>query len=423
MYKKHVMNLSPEKKLLLYCSHINLTKGMQQEIDLLIKKSIDWIQFLDYARWHSVSQLVFVNLKKSSERSNIPLKIIESLKTAYRENLVRNTIIFDEYEKIITLLDSQKIQVIPLKGIAIAKTIYSDIGLRPMSDIDILVKRENLQGACKLMSDLGFKQVKHTKPYHHINYIIPKINLLVEIHYDIESKHHPSLIRPKVKNLMEVWWSRVQREKSDNQIEYYLHPMDLICLLSHHFIKHRFTERNDWFSSYGALRQLCDLYFVIEYYQNDIDWEQLKIELQKFGLYKVVSVTLSVVNEVFFETFGRRMDFLVNWEIESSEKKITKFVSKRIFNMEDRYTPVPLAFVRAQTEISPLKRFKTIIKKVYPNPEILSKRLNKPINSKLFYLNYLTHTLNLCSKYGKTMIRRQHLKMEGKLIRWINEIK
>lgn len=417
------MGLPLEKKLLLYCSQIHLTQRIQQKIALLVMQPIEWNQFLDYARWHSVSPLVFSNLKNSSNRSHIPPKILESLKTEYRKNLVRNTIIFDEYEKIITALDSREIPVIPLKGIAIAKSIYGDIGLRPMSDIDILVKRETLQCTGKLMDQLGFKQVKPSKTDHHIEYVIPKINLLVEIHYDIESKHHPSLIRPKVENLMEVWWSRLQRKKSNYRIESYLHPIDLICLFSHHFIKHRFTGRDDWFSSYGALRQLCDMCGVIEYHQNDIDWNQIKDESQKFGLYKVVSVTLSVVKKVFSETVGKKMDFLANWDIGSSEKKITNFVSKRIINMDDRYTPVPLAFVRAQTEISPLKRFKTIIKKVYPNPEMLSKRLNKPINTKLFYLNYLTHTLILCSKYGKTMIRRRHLKMEGKLIRWINEIK
>jgi hypothetical protein len=48
------------------------------------------------------------------------------------------------------------IQVLVLKGAALAETVYKDIALRPMSDVDLLVKPAQLAQTRHLLATLGF---------------------------------------------------------------------------------------------------------------------------------------------------------------------------------------------------------------------------------------------------------------------------
>jgi len=174
------------------------------------------------------------------------------------------------------------------------------------------------------------------------------------------------------------------------------------------------------FNSSGALLQLCDIYNVTNHYKNDIDWEKLKIESRQIGLYKIVSVTLSIVKEIFDLQNDRTMDFLNDWKLGGLDQGIINHVTKRLFMREDQLAPVPFAFIKAQTGISFQRRFKNIFKEIFPNPEALSSRLNRPIRSKAFYLFYLTRPFILLTKYGKTFFERRRLKEEGILRRWID---
>jgi hypothetical protein len=370
--------------------------------------------------------LAFNNLKNIPDRHQIPDEIIENLKSDYRKNLIRNTIIFAQLDKVLAAFESRGMQVIPLKGAAISRMIYGDIGLRPMSDIDILVKKTNVHHAEKIVNELGYRPYKgknldeFLKTSHHAVYIKGDIKVLLEIHWAAASPHNPFLIQAVDSKLVDIWWRRALRHNSEFQNILSLDPADLIYLLSTHFLKHRFIRRYGAFESKGALLQLCDVFNVVDYYHDDIKWDHLKIEARQIGLYKIVSVTLSIVREIFTLQNDHTMDFLNDWEISRLDQEIIHHVTKRLFMREDKLAPVPSGFIKAQTEISFQKRFNNIIKEIFPSPEALSRKLKRPIRSKAFYLIYLTRPFILLKRYGKTFLGMRRLKEEGILKRWID---
>lgn len=75
----------------------------------------------------------------------------------YYDSLGRNLVLYNELNKLLTEFDRQSIQAILLKGIYLAKFIYSDIALRPMSDVDILVQRDDLNSALGVLKSLGYE--------------------------------------------------------------------------------------------------------------------------------------------------------------------------------------------------------------------------------------------------------------------------
>jgi hypothetical protein len=392
---------------------------IKKEIHRLVPLQQDWKVFLESARWHGVAPLVFNNLKNIPERHQIPDEIIENLKSDYRKNLVRNTFIFGELDRVLAAFEKHRIQVIPIKGAAFARKIYGDIGLRPMSDIDILVKRADVYHAENVVYELGY-YMQFGKTHYHIGYINEDDNFHLEIHWAVANPHHPTVIRAEDSKLVDTWWRRALRHNSEFQNILSLNPADRIYLLALHFFKHRFIRPNKVFNSCGALIQLCDLYNVTNYYKNDIDWEKLKIESRQIGLYKIVSVTLSIVNEIFDLQNGHTMDFLNDWEISDLDQEIINYVTKRLFMREDKLTPIPFVLIKAQTEISFQRRFKNIFKEIFPNPEALSRKLNRPIRSKAFYLLYLMRHFILLTRYRKTFFEMRRLKEEGILKRWID---
>ena len=84
------------------------------------------------------------------------------------------------YELILPLLralDEAGVEPIVLKGLALTACIYRDPGLRPMGDVDVLVKPADTDRACAVATRLGwrprfdvtagFRRVKHAAPFDH----------------------------------------------------------------------------------------------------------------------------------------------------------------------------------------------------------------------------------------------------------------
>lgn len=88
-----------------------------------------------------------LELEKISNDKGVPSETIKVLEKIYYSNLARNMLLYDELSKVLSAFKTAEIDVIVLKGVFLAEQIYKNIGLRPMSDIDLLVKEKDLQKA------------------------------------------------------------------------------------------------------------------------------------------------------------------------------------------------------------------------------------------------------------------------------------
>ena len=420
------MNLSPENRLLLRCSQLKLAEAGKDEIIQLAQQPLDWNSIAESACWHGVAPLVYKNLNKCRLTSRVPGEIIKQLKSTYRKQVVRNTLLLNEFDNLLAAFEQRSIRIIPLKGVFLARLIYKDVGLRPMSDIDVLVDISDISRVMELIPSMGYRQIgkenliQLLEKRHHVAYLNSNSRIPLEIHWDIDSQDHPALIRPAISNLMEIWWKRAYVKSTDHPVVFYLHPIDVVCHLSTHFFKHRFMKENAGFISSGALLQLGDLYNVVAYFQDEIDWEQLKVESQKIGIYQIVSAALLIIKEIFSEEADHGLAALAAWPISSSDRAIINYVKKRVFSIQDKHSAVSPGFIRAQNAASRKMRFNNIIKAIFPSTQSLSDNLKKPIDSKLFYLNYLTRPFILLKRYGKSFFEPRRLKEEGILKRWID---
>ena len=102
-----------------------------------------WKKFLVIAAHQRVTPLVFHRLKKKGLDQAVPFDIYASLKDVYQQNIMRIMKISGQSRRVLKALNTADIPTIPLNGIVLANSIYESIGLREMSDFDLLVPKRN----------------------------------------------------------------------------------------------------------------------------------------------------------------------------------------------------------------------------------------------------------------------------------------
>jgi hypothetical protein len=79
----------------------------------------------------------------------------------YRHAWVRNQLLWREAEAVVARLNSARIPVLALKGLALLTAYGFDWGLRPMHDVDIMVPRASLDEALEALSTEGWLPLEH----------------------------------------------------------------------------------------------------------------------------------------------------------------------------------------------------------------------------------------------------------------------
>jgi len=282
-----------EKEFLISCSRISIDEKLLDRIKRLASSILDWQSLTYRASRHGVAQFLYSHLPKIDEVwGKIPEECRNSLKQSYYNTLMRNTSIKIELQKIITLLHKADKQIIVLKGASLLDTVYQNIALRPMVDVDLLVKKKDLSEIKTILEDYGY-----CKPDFLSLDSLEKFG--GEIHLckrDISLDIHSSLAQYerfqdifKIDLDEEIWDKSVviKTQEGERRI---LHPDHLfmhLCL--HQAIAHYFR----------GLFRFCDLRETILAYQKEIDWQYIIAKAKTYRIRKIIYYSLSFMQELF----------------------------------------------------------------------------------------------------------------------------
>lgn len=194
------LNFSLEDKLLLYCSRLSMDDDIELNVNEILNEVLDWNYIVECSVKQGISPLLYWNLSKISDDKAIPHEVVKSLKKMYYSNLARNILLYDELSKILTAFKKAGIDTIVLKGAFLAEEIYKNIGLRQMSDIDLLIKKENLQKAKIEFTKLMYFTHAYPTSTHEkfptvwsneLPFVHQYHQILIEIHWDIQPPQSP----------------------------------------------------------------------------------------------------------------------------------------------------------------------------------------------------------------------------------------
>ena len=242
-----------------------LGKEISNEIKNLITE--DFLKDLyKLSRSHDLAHLVGDSLVKNGlidENTEVGKRFVKE-----RENAVFRVVKNDvELETITSVFDSVDIPYILLKG-AIIRPLYPEIWMRTSCDIDVLVKREDLQKAMDVLEAQAF--YKKGDIATHDASVYSSSGVHVELHYDLTDSDS----KPEERELFNKVW---ELSKKSNGARYEM-PEDVSYA---YFISH--MAKHVRFGGCG-IRSFIDLWLINN--KTEYNGEKRDETLKKCGLLK-----------------------------------------------------------------------------------------------------------------------------------------
>jgi hypothetical protein len=110
----------------------------------------DWDFVVKMAQAEGVGPLLYWRLSRAGTISCLPKQSQHSLRAMYFSTQINNEQMVQELERLMRHFDPAGIPVVALKGVCFALTIYPNLGLRPMADVDLLVPASKLSAAVRM---------------------------------------------------------------------------------------------------------------------------------------------------------------------------------------------------------------------------------------------------------------------------------
>jgi len=164
-----------------------------------------WERLIHRAEQQGIAPLLYKHIRHLE--FEIPANSRRLLQNLYLRNRRSNTIRNKAVIEIVSACGQEDVDVMPVKGIALCNFAYSEIGLRPMRDIDLLVKKEDIFKAKEILLALGYLEVAdHSIPfdYYHLAPLEKTIDGLpvgIELHHNLLPFHPQYPLWPFMKSV------------------------------------------------------------------------------------------------------------------------------------------------------------------------------------------------------------------------------
>ena len=251
-------------------------------------EGFDWDKLKDMVYRERLAPL----LSSVTYGSNLlPTDLAATIRHTYLRYAVHNARQLQELGDVISTFDNENIDIIVLKGAALAETIYANIALRPMVDMDILIHRRDLEKAIPILNSLGyFSADLETHPGMITAYenelLLHKVgagdlDIALELHWSLlDSPHYQQKLR------MDWFWRTAQLSKIAGETALVLGiEGQLLHLCSHISLHH----------AGGGMLWLHDVAEVLYRHESNVNWNTLMAKAEEYDL--VLSLQ-QVMNQV-----------------------------------------------------------------------------------------------------------------------------
>ena len=198
------MPITPELEVVIHTAKTTLGQRDRSAIAALDRGGldwhIDWQEVLRLAEWYQVGGFLASHLNKPDFPVETPREIRDAAYRLAEENRVRYLFFIEpELDRVLATLNRERIQVIALKGAALNRLVYRDLGLRPIGDVDLLIQEQHLSRARALFDELGYSQntpssddLDKRDSYHYCPRLLsPDGSVEIELHRHLVRRSSP----------------------------------------------------------------------------------------------------------------------------------------------------------------------------------------------------------------------------------------
>ena len=317
--KEQTMSTIQYDMLYLLSCGVNKTKPQQNILEQY--KSDDRKRMLLYrfSKHHFVEALTSTVLKQAG----VPLPDLWEKDMA---KAVRKVILFDaERARILSFMEQRGIWYLPLKGI-ILKEFYPSVGMRQMSDNDILFDEAFAEQVREYMVSLGYEVISFGEGNHDVYEKEPVYNF--ELHRALYGAAHDNNWEQYYRDVKE----RLIREDG-NSYGYHMKPEDFYIYIMCHGYKH-------YQGGGTGIRTLLDFYVYLESLHSEMDFAYIEKECETLGLSEFEKRNRALCRKVFGDNAFAELpaeEIVPDTAAHTTKEIITKALSQEELDMLQYY--------------------------------------------------------------------------------------
>jgi Uncharacterised nucleotidyltransferase len=285
--------MSAEQRLLLLLARGRLTDAIRAQARSLLGQALSWPSLLQQAQMYEVTPFLYHHLRQLGFPS-VPDAPAADLEAVYRMNAIRNTLLVRELTAVMQRFGAEGVPVMPLKGVALAESLYGDPTLRVCADLDVLVPRMKVGRAYQLLQAMGYdgisgefmkesfqRRLLKTSIEHALTRRNRGFRHVTELHWGI------FLGAPSERLALETLWAEAYATPIFG-VEAFRPSAEwmFLCLAVH-------AARHQWI----GLKWLGDIHELCTW--TAIDWAKVRFEADRVGWKDVVELTLSACHTLF----------------------------------------------------------------------------------------------------------------------------
>jgi len=188
-------------KLLLLISQADIDATQIEQFFQEVEHQSSWQKILQMAHQHALIPQLYASAQKYQDQ--LPSTFFSTLKTLNQTILFENMKLSAELIRLISHLDEKAIPYISIKGPALAQELYQNVGMRQISDLDILVTEADLPTITEILLDLGYLNqlplsLLENRGFRALDndftFLHPDREIMVELHWKLFPDRHKMVL-------------------------------------------------------------------------------------------------------------------------------------------------------------------------------------------------------------------------------------
>ena len=279
----------PEVEVLLACARARVCAPLATRVRALVEGELDWDYLLRLADRHGLQPLLHTHLNAICAES-IPTAPAQHLRETFRRVSALNIFLTCELQKLLGLFAAQGVQALPYKGPTLAAQLYGNVALRQFSDLDILVRPQDVPRARAVLMTEGYapllpltdtQQAVLLRTQCNLPFTRERKRLVVELHWAVSA---PYFARPFAADAL---WARLEDGQLAGQGIKQPAAEDLLLALCVHGSKHLW-ERLAWISDIAEISKQ----------RRDLDWHSLLAAARATGSERMLLLGLRLAADL-----------------------------------------------------------------------------------------------------------------------------
>ena len=284
---------SREVELLLLLARGTVPAEIEAQARSMLRQDLAWDLVVRQAKMEGVVPLLVRHLSRLGF-PGVPALARTALEDANQRNAARNTLLRRDLARLLELFKSAGVPAIPLKGVALAESLYGDASCRVCSDVDVLVPRDAVAEAFRCLLANGYERAdRYPVSSADVDFLVrsameysfrPRstvFSYLLELHWDLAWRWRGDAA------MVDDVWAEARPRGFWGVEAWALSPEWELLYLTVHAARHRWQ----------GLKWLVDIHEVCS--RAKFDWDTVTDKACRFRLERVLALTLSACQALF----------------------------------------------------------------------------------------------------------------------------